>query len=250
MPDFGATSFWTLRDLPLTNLERGQSWLGLTQEQGPLQVVHLQSGVVVAELPAGARDVRMAVAPGRYLVRRRAAANTYAKEYQVPAGELIRVNEGELELAGDTRLAVKGVNEQDWHANYYLLGGIGTHAGLGLSLAESQYGRVAPQGTPLTGFMAFAVQNTGLGLEVSVPGLLGWRLGKGSAIEWIPWVGLPYYWLPDASGDLRFHFGLGLGLDTWMRTSSRSRVGLNIGNRAGLQCDDTEGGSRPVTCGC
>jgi hypothetical protein len=62
------------QDLPLTNLDRGESWMALEQAEGPLQVVHLQSGIVLAELPSGKQAPRVALPPGRYLVRRRATA--------------------------------------------------------------------------------------------------------------------------------------------------------------------------------
>jgi caspase domain-containing protein len=220
------------QDLPLTNLERGESWMALAQEAGPLQVVHLQSGAVLAELPAGSHAVRIALPPGRYLVRRRADSHTYAKEYQVPAGEVTRVTESDLELIGETRLALKGDADDEWRVNYYLLGALGSQHGLGFSMSNAQYGRVAPSEAPLMGFTSFGAVNTGLGLEVSVPGRVAWRLGKGNAVEWVPWLGVPWYWVPDAEGDLRFHAGIGLGLDTWLRLDGRSRVGLSLGASA------------------
>lgn len=64
------------QDLPLSNLERGESWMSLSQDAGPLEVVHLQSGLVIIELESGERAVRVAVPPGRYLVRRRVGSHT------------------------------------------------------------------------------------------------------------------------------------------------------------------------------
>lgn len=217
------------QDLPLTNLDRGESWMALEQAEGPLQVVHLQSGIVLAELPSGKQATRVALPPGRYLVRRRAAAQTYAKEYRVNAGAITRVAEAELELAGEERLAVKGPNAERWRINYYALGGLGAHDGLGFALSESQHGRYAPGGAPFAGYAAFAVENTGLGLEVSVPGRLALRFGRDSAVEWVPWLGLPYYWVPGPDGDLRFRVAFGLGLDAWAKLDPQTRLGINIG---------------------
>lgn len=201
------------QDLPLTYLERGESWMNVSQDAGPLQVVHLDSGLVLVELPPGARAVRIALPPGRYVVRRRVGAKNNAKEYDVPASEVTPVREADLELLGDARLAVKGTDYRDWKINYYLLGGVGSQQTLGFSLAEAQYGRIAAEGAAVTGFLSFAAENTGLGLEVAVPGRLGWRLGRGSGLEWVPWMGLPYYWDRDTDGDLRFRLGLGTGLE-------------------------------------
>jgi hypothetical protein len=136
------------QDLPLTNLERGESWMSLSQDAGPLQVVHLHSGMVLVELPSGTRAARVALPPGRYLVRRRVDGRVYAKEYQVPGGEVTTVREAELALLGDERLAVKGTDYENWRTNYYLLGGIGAQRTLSFAMSESQYGRISSNETP------------------------------------------------------------------------------------------------------
>jgi uncharacterized caspase-like protein len=217
------------QDLPLTNLERGESWMSLSQDAGPLQVVHLHSGMVLVELPSGTRAARVALPPGRYLVRRRVDGRIYAKEYQVPGGEVTTVREAELALLGDERLAVKGTDYENWRTNYYLLGGIGAQRTLSFAMSESRYGHISSNETPLSGFMGFVVENIGLDLEVAVPGRVGWRFGRGSAFEWIPWLGMPHYWDTDANGNVRFRFGIGGGVDAWLKLGAASRVGLNLG---------------------
>jgi hypothetical protein len=166
-------------------------------------------------------------------VRRRAGSHTYAKEYQVPAGELTKVAEADLELLGEARLAVKGTDLEEGRINWYSFGALGSYRGLGYSLSESQYGRIAPDGTSLTSFAGFAMVNTGLGveagLEVSVPGRVGWRVGRGSGFEWMPWVGFPYYWHGPSDDDPMLRVGVSVGLDAWADLSGRSRLGLNLG---------------------
>jgi hypothetical protein len=181
------------------------------------------------ELPSGTRAARVALPPGRYLVRRRVDGRIYAKEYQVPGGEVTTVREAELALLGDERLAVKGTDYENWRTNYYLLGGIGAQRTLSFAMSESQYGRISSDETPVSGFMSFAVENVGLDLEVAVPGRIGWRFGRGSAFEWIPWLGLPYYFDTDVNGNVRFRFGIGGGVDAWLKLGAASRVGLNLG---------------------
>ncbi len=227
------------QDLPLSNLQRGESWMALAQNEGPLQVVHLQSGLVLIELQPGARDVRVAVPPGRYLVRRRDGGQTYAKEYDVKAGLLVSVGEADLELSGNAGLSIKGLDEREWKVNYHLFGGAGVNQGQNFAFAEAQHGRVSLNDTALTGLWGFAITNAGLGTEVSMPGRLGWRLGGGGGVEWVPWVGFPYYFVPNEEGTLRFHFGVGLGLDVWAPLDEKSKLGLNLGTSAFGDEDDS-----------
>lgn len=217
------------QDLPLSNLQRGESWMALAQNAGPLEVVHLQSGLVLIELEGGERTVRVAVPPGRYLVRRRVGRETYAKEYDVRVNDVTRVAEADLELTGSSRLLAKGTDVATWKMGYYSFGGLGAHQGLSYAFSEAQHGRIAPPGTKALGFTGLGIVNSGLKIEVSVPGRLAWRLGTDTAVEWVPWFGLPWYAVPNAAGDLRFMVGVGAGLDVWARVNSSWRLGLNLG---------------------
>lgn len=96
------------RDLPLVTMAAATSLVTVEQRIGPLQLVHLDSGLVVLEVPRGQRRIRLAVPPGRYLVRRSAASSTYASELTVVAGQETRLREEDLVLVGNPRLAVKG----------------------------------------------------------------------------------------------------------------------------------------------
>ncbi len=94
-------------DLTLVTLA-GTSLLTLEQKIGPLQLVHLDSGVVVLEVPRGKRRMKLAVPPGRYLVRREADAKVFAREITVAVGKQTLLAEEELTLVGTSQLAVKG----------------------------------------------------------------------------------------------------------------------------------------------
>lgn len=96
------------QDLVLAQVATSPSSLAVEQAEGPLEVVHLGSGLRMVELPPGAREVVLAVPPGRYLVRKLGGAGVQAREIAVPRDGEARVREGELVLVGSERLAVKG----------------------------------------------------------------------------------------------------------------------------------------------
>ncbi len=96
------------RDLALARIEAGPSRFALRQKEGPLQVVRLDTGLVVAELPPGERETVVALPPGDYLVRRRADAGVLAIEVALPAGGQVELREEDLQLVGASALAAKG----------------------------------------------------------------------------------------------------------------------------------------------
>jgi hypothetical protein len=99
------------QDIVLAQLSSTPSGLDVTQSKGPLEVIQLSSGVAVVEIPAGDHRVRVALPPGRYLVRKVADGKTYSKEIEIPAGASAAVEEGQLELSATERLALKGEEE-------------------------------------------------------------------------------------------------------------------------------------------
>jgi hypothetical protein len=94
-------------DLPMTEISESRSQLVVEQRRGPLQLIRLDTGIVVLELPEGEREARLAIPPGRYLVRRRDAQRTLGREISVTANEVARVDEANLELVGTPALAIK-----------------------------------------------------------------------------------------------------------------------------------------------
>jgi hypothetical protein len=83
-------------DPPLAELSPGSSVIELGQASGPLQVIHLGTGLLVVELPPGKRRVRVSLSPGRYLVRRRAGDTVTAREVRLAAGRRVAVEESSL----------------------------------------------------------------------------------------------------------------------------------------------------------
>jgi hypothetical protein len=96
------------QDLVLAQIAASPSTLAVGQERGPLELVHLASGLRMLELPPGPRVARVAVPPGRYLVRRIAPDGVRAREIDVPRQGQVEVQEDDLVLVASERLVVKG----------------------------------------------------------------------------------------------------------------------------------------------
>jgi caspase domain-containing protein len=95
------------RDLVLTRVEAGPTTVQVVERQGPLQIIDLESGVELLEVPPGRRHIRLAVPPGRYLVRKTTPEGNLVKELAVHAGGENSVDEDQLTLFGNSRLAIK-----------------------------------------------------------------------------------------------------------------------------------------------
>jgi hypothetical protein len=101
-------------DVVLARIPSDTSTLVLTSQTGPLEVIHLASGITVLEMSAGARKVNLALAPGRYLVRKHNEGQIATKEVDVAAGRTAFLAEQDLEVVANPRLAVlsKGQGEE------------------------------------------------------------------------------------------------------------------------------------------
>ncbi len=99
-------------DVVLTQLDDASSVLHVDQSQGPLQLVQLDTGLIVVELPEGPRKARLALAPGGYVVRRRSGDRIVAaREITVESGKTVSIEEANLEVVGTQKLGSKGTNE-------------------------------------------------------------------------------------------------------------------------------------------
>jgi hypothetical protein len=99
-------------DLPIAEVQDAPSSLALEQETGPLEVIHLGTGVIVLEVPAGVRSVRAALPPGRYMVRVRTPYGTLARSVELDAGVSALVREQDLKIVGSAALARKNVTPE------------------------------------------------------------------------------------------------------------------------------------------
>jgi hypothetical protein len=99
------------QDIVLASLGSSSSSLEIAVPVGTLEVIHLGSGLTIAEAqPGGDKPLHLAVAPGRYLVRRVDDGHVWGKEVDVKPGETATVSEGELELSGSASIEMKGAH--------------------------------------------------------------------------------------------------------------------------------------------
>ncbi len=95
-------------EVVLAQLESASSLIDVSQVLGPIQLIQLPSGQTVLELPAGERRVKLAVEPGRYLLRREQdGGQVYAREVKVEAGKTVEFEEASLSLVAKHALAAK-----------------------------------------------------------------------------------------------------------------------------------------------
>lgn len=97
------------QDIVLSTLSASTSALEVSAARAPVEIIQVDSGVTVAEAPPGG-PVRVAVPPGRYLVRSVVDGTVYTKEVDVTPGQTVSVAGGQLEATGTAQLAVKGAD--------------------------------------------------------------------------------------------------------------------------------------------
>lgn len=119
------------QDLVLAQLATSPSALVVGQKNGPLDIVQLETGLTVLELAPGNRRVRLALRPGRYLVRRTSAQGNFTREVAVAAGGEVAIEEADLTLLGASRLSAKGSGDR----SLYLTGTTLPRRTMALSLA-------------------------------------------------------------------------------------------------------------------
>jgi hypothetical protein len=216
------------QDLVLAQVTTSPSVLAVEQEDGPIELVHLGSGLRLLELPPGRRQVTVAVPPGTYLVRKVGAAGVVlAKEVVVPPTGSARVSEHELVLVASGRLVVKGEERRVMPSSWPAAGG----GELGASLktwrdAELQYWSLGT-GDPY-GAGAMARFDGRIGITDRLAWKIGtlavtYRLGETGGVEVAPYAGLlawtaplgrafvPYWgWDHRGAGEVRFGGGFGL----------------------------------------
>lgn len=188
------------QDIVLAHLADSPSTLAVEQQEGPLELVHLASGLRVLELPAGRRSVTLAVPPGKYLVRRVGPEGIRTRELDVPRDGAVTVREVELVLLGSERLAVKGGARHRTPPEWPLRGG--GEVEIGFETTEKLGAEYVGIGTG---------DDAGVGGMLRIDGRLGltdrlvwkvgtlafsYRLGEPGGVEAMPYAGLLSWKLP------------------------------------------------------
>lgn len=221
-------------DLALSSLSSAGTTLSVAQEQGPLELVHLESGVVILELPKGPRRVQLAVAPGRYLIRRRTQGAVWSRELALAAGTTTTLGERELQPSAGGNPVGKRANVRPLTLTTLPAHAQEITAAVGI-LHTGSYSGVAMSGSDRA-FVAGANAPRGLTdrLQWIIPTLgFAYRAGTQGGLEWIPWGGIPSWnvMLSSVNDAVWFMARPGLGLDVrrWLgaRSSLEAGVGLS-----------------------
>ncbi|WP_257456466.1 caspase family protein [Archangium lipolyticum] len=253
------------QDLPLTQLASAGSAIEVRQQTGPLQVIQLQTGLVVLESPEGQRALRLALPVGSYLVRRKSPEGTFAREVEVKPGQVVTVHEENLELVGAPELATKRFSKP-LAATLTTLPA-GNHAvSLGVYVSymgSGPWGRTIDRFEPLLmptwrvgltdrlELTALDLPAFGLSSErprVNLPTLrLAYRLGEAGRFEFVPRVGVqPYTLTPNHWPTF---LALRASLDTrwWLSGSSSLHVGLGAAHPIPVHWDTVDPDSTLLT---
>lgn len=215
-------------DLALSTLAGANALIAVSQQEGPIELVHLGSGVVVLELPKGPRAVRLAVAPGRYVLRRRSGDRAWAREIEVRSGQTVDIQESQLTPVGSVALATKDASPLPLtlttlpKGKQEITGWLGvTHGsafGFNLQAGDQfQFGMVAPRG--LTDRWQWILPQLAF----------AYRGGEHGGFEWIPWGGVLGWGFGFSSLQgfvLDADVGLGLDLRYWFSPRGSFDFGL------------------------
>ena len=184
------------QDLPIARLAASKTAVSFEQSQGPTQLVHLETGLVVLEVPPGAKKLKLVVPPGRYLVRRWAREGMRAREIQVAANTVTPVREQELELVGKTNIAIKNAEPRPVTRSTVPDGMWDIEFALGVAHERPVGGVTVGQDSPDRQSSEFTATSTfahGFSDRVQwlVPTLaLAYRGGEHGRFEWIPAGGM------------------------------------------------------------
>jgi hypothetical protein len=218
------------QDLALTTVSLASASLNVSQQKGPLELVHLGSGVVVMEIPKGARTLKLAVAPGHYLLRRREGAQVWAEELNIGAGQVTRVDEGNLELVGHSAMVIKRAEPRPLTLTTLPRGGHELTFDLGVSHIDSAAGAKVHGGRSFEFgvIMPWGITDR---LQWVIPSLaLTYRGGNHGGFEWLPWGGLTSWGFGYSSLSgvlLDGRAGAGIDLRRWLGERSSIDLGLS-----------------------
>jgi hypothetical protein len=218
------------RDLALVSLAASKTALLLKQTTGPLQLVHLDTGLVVLESPRGQRDLRLSVRPGHYLVRRYGSSETRAKEVELRPDAAVTVREADLPVVSSGPLATKSAAERDVSASILPPGTVELQVAMGVRHAPviDPGLRVGEGGPGAIGILR-ASYGIGGGWQLMAPLAVAYGAGDRFAWDWVAWGGLPTLGLgrTDAAGTIVSGL-LGAGFDLRRRIGAHTSFNASV----------------------
>lgn len=219
------------QDIVLSVLSQSTSALAIAAAKAPMEIIALPSGVTVADAPAG-QPVRIALPPGRYLVRSVVEGRVYTREVEVRAGEVETLSEGQLEAVGSDALAMKGPGPLEaplslWSSGHGYRWLLTLGAGVGSLPGNAGQGTAGTQTS--AGFGGYASLwyriTDRLSWQVPFPAFR-YRFGNPGSVEVMPFIGLSANGFNTDSG-----FSLGFRSDVSARiwTARNQRIMLRAG---------------------
>ncbi len=204
------------QDLALTRIATSPSLVLLDESQGPLQIIQLQTGLVVLEIPPGTRTVKLALPAGHYLVQRHSGGKTWAQEIEVGTGTT-QLEEDGMTLVATPEPAGKGISPP------LTLGtGTGIPAGhVDLSVVAGVYhndpnplfGVVAGGPSFVWGVSGIWAITDRLEWYIGMPAL-AYRFGDRGGVELIPYGGIVNWGPQSSSNGFGLNYQIAAGLDT------------------------------------
>jgi hypothetical protein len=239
--------------------------LRVQQQEGPLELVDLRSGVTVLELAPGARTVRLALTPGAYVLRRRTAGGLRARELSLAPGQALAVAEADLTLVGTDALSRKGgadeerpvvpgphfattlpagrvqVSARGGRAQFLPAGRLDApfRGGMDFLLSQLEAFERRPKSAAVTRVAVGLTDRLELGASFAgglvtgnnlvFHGLgadVGYRLGEPAALEWTPWGRLMLGDPQRFTSTASLRLALGVDARLWAGPRSRVEGGL------------------------
>ncbi len=225
------------QDIVLASLRANTSAIEIDQPSTMIEVIHLPTGITLAEVPPSARAVRIAVPPARYLVRRVELGRVFSKEVDVGAGETVTLAPGQLEATGTSALAMKGGRREPvsalslWSSTpgeHWLMSataGLGTQywplANGGANVANGQYS----QSFSAT-FQVWYRPTDRLSLTVPFPGI-AYRFGDPGKVEVMPSMYFGYESF-NSLGGISEGFSNDVGARIWTAYNQHIQLGAGV----------------------
>jgi hypothetical protein len=187
------------QDIVLSVLSSPTSALEVTAAIADLEIIQLPSGATVADAPSGTSALRIALAPGHYLVRSVVDGHVFTKDVEIHAGQTSTLNDTELDRTAPEALASKGPPPPQNHLSLWsppadirwLL-----HLGLGVGADAAPPANVDQGAGGQQSLSSFTV---GYSLWYRITDRLSWnvpwpalayRFGEPGEVEVMPYVGL------------------------------------------------------------
>ena len=214
------------RDVPLARLSTHDTRLDVHQRRGPIQLIHLGTGLIVLELPEGERSVRLAVSPGRYVLRAQEKALARAIEVDVVANKTTSIREADLELVGRDEIETRGGTPRSASLSAVPRGDFDFRTIIGTGYGASNF---ADDGTAFALNLIYGISDR-WSIDLLGPAV-AYRGGTYGDLEWVPALGVSGFSGGYSSVDGAFFGGTLFArtdLRWWLSRSGALQVGLGV----------------------